>query len=56
MTNINKIKIEIWEAQNTVYRYQTLHGNTLVEEILGVGEVKRIEKLMDRLDMLGEAY
>ena len=54
--NINKIKMEIWDAQNEVYRAQTLKGAVSVESILGDDRTKRIEGLMDKLDTIGERY
>jgi len=54
--NINKIKMEIWEAQNEVYRAHTLRGNVPVESILGDARARRIEGLMDRLDAIGEKF
>lgn len=49
-------KKEIWSAQNEVYRAQSLHGNVLIESILGEQETKRIEALMDKLDAINETY
>ena len=54
--DINKMKVEIWEAQNQVYLSQTLYGDIDIEIVLGKVRKARIECLMDKLDVINEIY
>ena len=56
IATINKIKLEIWAAQNEVYRAQTLKGDVTPESVLGTKRYNRAEKLMNKLDAQGIQY